>query len=144
MHLSFEFIDASAAEWAKIYDDNNGYRDQSERPAPRDDAPATKGPWVEAGDWGDLAAPDGVALLEDDGWVRPWWDDEVVQPYESPVLAVVALVVAVVALASVVWLHFRRRRVVVVSERPLEFSLGLGLAGGDGVVPPAKCKGSTA
>jgi hypothetical protein len=57
-------------------------------------------------------------------------------------LAVVALVVAVVALASVVWLHFRRRRVVVVSERPLEFSLGLGLASGDGVVPPAKCEGS--
>lgn len=137
-------MDASAAEWAEIEDDDNGYRDQWERPASWDDSPATENPWVEAGDWGDLEAPDGVPSLEDDGWVRPWWNDEVVQPCESPVLAVVALVVAVVALVSVVWLHFRRRRVVVVSERPLEFSLGLGLAGGDGVVPPAKCEGSAA
>lgn len=140
-------MDASAAEWVDIEDDDYGSRGQWEAPATWDDSPATESPWVEAGDWGNLEAPDGALWLEDDGWV---WNDEVVQitaattSCESPALAVAALFVALVALAGVVWLQSRRRRVVVVSERSLELSLGLGLPGDDGVVPPAEREGGAA
>jgi hypothetical protein len=127
MHLRF---DASAAEWVDIEDDY-GSRGQWEAPATWDDSPATESPWVEAGDWGDLEAPDGALWLEDDGWIK---NNGAGQGCTSPALAVVALVVAVLALAGVIWLQSHRRRVVVVSERPL----GLDLPGDDGVVPPAK------
>jgi hypothetical protein len=113
-----------------------------------DDAADWDSPRLEAGDWGDLELTNGGPSLEDDGWISPGiWDGELVQECTSPALAVAAVVIAVVALAvlavALVW-RSRRRPVVVVTQRPLEFPLGLGLAGGDGVVPPAKCEGSTA
>lgn len=139
-------MDASAAEWAEIADDDPGLWDQWEGPAIWDDSPAAgsdlDSPWLEAGDWGG-GAPG--PWLEDDGWV---WEDTVAHECASPALAVLALVVAVAALVSlaVVVLQSRRRQkpAVVVTEVPLEFPLGLGLSGGDDVVPPPKREGGAA
>lgn len=158
MHLWFEFVDVAAAD-TDGHDPVDGVSlDQWDAPATWDDSVASTddwddaadwdSPWIEAGDWGDLDLANDGPALEDDGWISPGiWDGELVQECTSPALAVAAVVVAVVALAvlaaAFVW-RSRWRPVVVVTQRPLEFPLGLGLAGGDGVVPPAKCEGSTA
>lgn len=135
---------ASAAEWVEIEDDDYGSRDQWESPATwndaADDAADWDSPWLEAGDWGD------GPWLEDDGWAG---DDGAVQECAGPALSaaalvVVAAVVLVALAAAVLWRSRRGRRPQVVVVTQLEFPLGLGLAGGDGVVPPAERKGSAA
>ena len=152
MHLRAEFVDVAAA-------DTDGHdpvdavpRDQWEMPATWDDSVARAddwdSPWLQAGNWGDLEMANGGPSLEDDGWISPGiWGNETPQECASPALAAAAVVVAVVALAglaaALVW-RSRWRPAVEVTQRPLKFPLGFGLAGGDGVVPPAKCEGSTA
>ena len=155
MHLRFEFVDVAAAD-TDGHDPVDGvFLDQWDVPATWDDSVASTDDRDDAADWdslwleaGDLELANDGPALEDDGWISPGiWDDELVQECASPALTVAAVVVAAVALAALaaalVW-RSRRRSVVVVTQQPLEFPLGLGLAGGDGVVPPAKREGSTA
>ena len=135
---------ASAAEWVEIEDDDYGSLDQWEAPATwndaADDAADWDSPWLDAGVWGD------GPWLEDDGWAG---DDGAVQECAGPALSAAALVVVAAAVlvalaAAVLWRSRRGPRPQVVVVTQLEFPLGLGLAGGDGVVPPAERKGSAA